>query len=48
MDTEEKVVELLLQEIEACMGGEKLVPLPLAIKVEQDDMPDIERWEMHE
>ena len=48
MGTEEKVDEVFLKEIEACMGGEKFVSLPIAIKVEQDDMPDIERWKTHE
>lgn len=48
MGTEEKIDEVFLQEVEACMGGEKFIPLPLTIKVEQDDMPDIERWKTHE
>lgn len=48
MGTEEKIDKRLLQEIEACMEGEKFYALPQAIKVEQDDMPDIERWKMHE
>lgn len=48
MGTEEKVDELLIHEIEKSMGGEKILSLPPTIKVEQDDLPDIERWRTHE
>ena len=47
MGTEEKVKteEGFIREIEKCMGGEKMVSLPLTLRVEDDDdMPDIERW----
>ena len=45
MGTEEKVKteEGFIREIEKCMGGEKMVSLPLTLRVEDDDMPDIER-----
>lgn len=48
MGTEEKIDDVFLKEIEVCMGGEKLHSLPIAINVEPDDMPDIERWKTHE
>ena len=48
MGAEEKVDDLFKREIEKVMGGEKLLTLPITIKVEQDDTPDIERWKTHE
>lgn len=48
MGAEEKVNEVFLEELSKCMEGEKLVSLPIVIKVEQDDVSDIERWKQHE
>lgn len=48
MCEEEKVDEIFLEELSKCMDGESLVNLPTSIKVEQDDVPDIERWRLHE
>jgi hypothetical protein len=48
MDKEEKVEEMFLSEVEKYMGGEKIVSLPVTINVEQDDLPDVERWRKHE
>lgn len=48
MGTEENIDDIFLKEIEACLEGEKFVLPPTTIKVEQDDMPDIERWKTHE
>lgn len=48
MGKEEKVDGPILKEIEAYMRGEKEISLPVTIRVEKDDMPDIERWKTHE
>ena len=47
MGTEEKIDELFIEEMEKVMG-EKILSLPITINVEQDDIPDIERWRTHE
>jgi len=48
MGEEEKINELFEEELQKCMGDEKVINLPITIKVEQDEMPDIERWIAHE
>lgn len=48
MGSEEKIDVLFREELEKCMEGEKLRTLPVTIRVEQDDVPDIERWRTHE
>ena len=48
MDKEENLDELLMTEIKRAFDGENIIDLPVTIMVEQDDVPDIERWRTHE
>ncbi len=48
MDKEENLDELLMAEIKKAFKGENIIDLPVTIMVEQDDVPDIERWRTHE
>ncbi len=48
MDKEENLDELLIAEIKKAFEGENIIELPKTINVEQDDVPDIERWRTHE
>lgn len=48
MDTKEKIDELFIKEIEKYMNGDQYISLPRSIKVEKDEIPDIERWKVHE
>ncbi len=48
MDNEKNIDQELLEELKKTFDGEEIVTLPVTIKVEQDDLPDIERWKSHE
>ena len=48
MDKEENLDELLMTELKKAFEGESFIDLPVTIMVEQDDVPDIERWRTHE
>lgn len=48
MNNEENLDKQLMEELAKIFSGEDIIPLPVNLKVEQDDVPDIERWKSHE
>ena len=48
MDSGKELDQELIEELKKTFEGEEIVTLPVTIKVEQDDLPDIERWKSHE
>ncbi len=48
MGNEENLDKLLFDELKKNFNGEEIIPLPISIKVEHDNLPDIERWKPNE
>lgn len=48
MESEEKIDEKFIEELAKSLEVKKLKEFPITINVQQDDIPDIERWRIHE
>lgn len=48
MNKEENPDKVLKEELAKIFNDEDIIPLPVTIKVEQDDLPDIARWKTRE
>ncbi|MDD3140699.1 MAG: hypothetical protein PHX08_17255 [Lachnospiraceae bacterium] len=48
MESEKKIDEKFIEELEKSLELKKLKEFPITINVQQDDIPDIERWRTHE
>ncbi len=48
MESEKKIEEKFIEELEKSMEVQKLKEFPITINVQQDDIPDIGRWRTHE
>ena len=49
MGTEEqKIDDMYKEELAKCMGIVQVSDFPTAVKVEQDNLPDVQRWRSNE
>lgn len=48
MGTEEKIDEMFREEMARSLDVNEVTDFPVTISVEQDDLPNIERWRNNE
>lgn len=48
MESEKKIEDNLKTELAKTLGIQKIIDFPITIIVQQDELPDIERWRKDE